>query len=57
MATIYSITADGQERYDTVRQEMIAKTIKLLQRKGALTIRVIWPYAKKHQSFAAVVAH
>lgn len=41
MATIYSITADGQERYDTVRQEMIAKTIKLLQRKGALTIRVI----------------
>lgn len=41
MSTIYSITADGQERYDTVRQEMIAKTIKLLQRKGALTIRVI----------------
>lgn len=41
MATIYSITADGQERYDTVRQEVVAKTIKILQRKGALTIRVI----------------
>jgi hypothetical protein len=40
MTTIYSIT-DGQERIDTVRQEMVAKTIKLLQRKGAEQVRVI----------------
>ena len=39
--TIYSINADGQERYDSVRPEMIAKTIKMLQRKGQLQIRVI----------------
>ena len=39
--TIYSINADYQERYDTVRSEMIAKTIKLLQRKGYLNIKVI----------------
>jgi len=32
---------DGQERLDTVRQEVVAKTIKLLQRKGALQIRVV----------------
>lgn len=41
MTTIYSMTADGQERYDSVRQEMVAKTIKLLQRKGSLNIKVI----------------
>ena len=41
MTTIYSINADGQERYDSVRPEMIAKTIKMLQRKGQLQIRVI----------------
>ncbi len=40
MATIYSIT-DGKERYDTVRQEMVAKTIKLLKRKGAEQVRVV----------------
>ena len=40
MATIYSIT-DGRERYDSVRQEVVAKTIKTLQRKGALNVRVI----------------
>jgi len=41
MTTIYSINADGQLRYDTVRQEMIAKTIKILQRKSQLNIKVI----------------
>lgn len=41
MATIYSKTADGQERYDTVRQEMVGKTINILKRKKHLNIRVI----------------
>lgn len=39
--TIYSISPDGQERMDTVRAEVIAKTIKILQRKGYLNIKVI----------------
>jgi len=42
MTTIYSITADSQERYDSVRPELVAKTIKILQRKGALNIKVVW---------------
>jgi len=41
MKTIYAINADGQERYDTIRPEMIAKTIKLLKRQGWLNIRVV----------------
>jgi hypothetical protein len=41
MTTIYSINADGRERYDTVRKEMVAKTIKILQRRGQLQIKVI----------------
>lgn len=41
MNTIYSISADGQERYDTVRSSEVAKTIKILQRKGQLNIKVI----------------
>lgn len=41
MKTIYSINADGQEQYDTVRESEIAKTIKILQRKGQFRIRVI----------------
>jgi len=41
MTTIYSINADGQERYDTVRPSEVAKTIKLLQRKGQLKIKVV----------------
>jgi len=41
MLTIYSINADGQPRYDTVRQEVVAKTIKILQRRGQLNICVI----------------
>ncbi len=41
MKTIYSINADGQPRYDSVRPEMVARTIKILQRKGQLNIRVI----------------
>jgi hypothetical protein len=39
--TIHSISPDRQERYDTVRPEMIAKTIKILQRKGQLNIKVL----------------
>lgn len=41
MTTIYSINADGQERYDTVRPEMIGKTINLLKRQGWLNVRVV----------------
>jgi hypothetical protein len=41
MTTIYSTNMDGQERYDSVRPEVVAKTIKILQRRGALNIKVI----------------
>ena len=41
MTTIYSINADGQERYDSVQAEVVAKTIKILQLRGQLNIRVI----------------
>ena len=40
MTTIYSRNADGQERYDTIRPEMVAKTIKILQRKS-VEVRVV----------------
>jgi len=39
--TIYSISAEGQPRYDSVRPEKVAETIKRLQNKGALNIKVI----------------
>lgn len=42
MTTIYSINADGQERYDTVQPEMVGKTINILKRKGQLNVRVVW---------------
>jgi len=41
MTTIYSITADGQERYDTVHPDNVAKTINILKNKGNLNIKVI----------------
>lgn len=41
--TIYSIDADMRERYDTVRREKIAETIKRLQNKGRSQIRVLPP--------------
>jgi hypothetical protein len=41
MTTIYSINADGQERYDSVRPELVAKTIKLLKNKGWFNVRVV----------------
>jgi hypothetical protein len=41
MTTIYSISPDRQERYDTVRPELVAKTIKILQRRGQLNIKVL----------------
>lgn len=41
MPTIHSISPDGQERYDTVHEDNVAKTIKLLQRQGQLKIKVI----------------
>lgn len=41
MKTIYSRNADGQERYDTVHPNNVAKTIKILQRKGQYDIKVI----------------
>lgn len=43
MPTIYSIDADGQERYDTVRPSEVGKTINILKRKGQLKIRVLPP--------------
>lgn len=39
--TIYSMSPDRAERYDTVRPEMVAKTIKILQRRGQLNIKVL----------------
>jgi hypothetical protein len=41
MTIIYSMSADRQERYDSVRPEVVAKTIKVLQRKGQLNIKVL----------------
>lgn len=41
MTTIYSISPDGQERYDTVHPDNVAKTIKILQNKKQLNIKVI----------------
>jgi len=41
MITIYSRSADGYERYDSVHESNIAKTIKQLQHKGQLNIKVI----------------
>lgn len=41
MPTIYSIDGDGRERCDSVRPEMVAKTIKILKRKGQLQVRVL----------------
>jgi len=39
--TIYSISPDRGERYDTIRPEKVAETIKRLKNKGALNIKVI----------------
>jgi len=41
MTTIYSIDADGRERYDSVRQSEVGKTINILKRKGQLRVSVI----------------
>lgn len=41
MNTIYAISPDGQERYDTVCSTELAKRIKILQRQGWLNIKVI----------------
>lgn len=40
MITITSRNADGQLRQDTVHESNIAKTIKILQRKGQYDIKV-----------------
>lgn len=39
--TIASISADGQERLDTVRSSEVARVIKMLKQKGYLNIKVI----------------
>ena len=39
--TIYSIDANGRERYDTVARDKVAETIKRLQNKGQLQIKVL----------------
>jgi hypothetical protein len=41
MTTIISRNGDGQLRQDSVHESNIAKTIKILQRKGQYDIRVI----------------
>jgi len=41
MTTIYSINANGQERYDTVEPSQVAKKIKTLQNQGQLQVKVI----------------
>jgi hypothetical protein len=41
MTTIYAINADGQERYDSVHPDRVAKRIKELRRQGWLNVRVI----------------
>ena len=41
MKTIYAISPEGKERYDTVRASEVAKRIKMLQRAGWLNIKVI----------------
>ncbi len=40
MKTIYSKNADGVERYDTVRPEIVARKIKEL-RRNSIEVRVI----------------
>lgn len=41
MTTIYAINADGQERYDSVRPEVVGRRIKELRRQGWLNVRVV----------------
>ena len=41
MTIIYSMSADGKERIDTVHPDNVAKTIKILQNKRQLNIKVI----------------
>jgi hypothetical protein len=41
IATIYSISPDGFERYDIVRPETVGKRITLLKRQGYHEVRVV----------------
>lgn len=41
MTTIYSISPDGQERYDTVHPDNVGKKINILKRTGQLKIKVV----------------
>jgi hypothetical protein len=41
MTTIYSISPEGKERYDTVESSQVAKKIKMLKNAGWLNIKVI----------------
>lgn len=41
MTTIYSITPNRQERYDSVRPERVAEIIKRRRDEGCLNIHVI----------------
>ena len=41
MPTIYSIDANGRERYDTVAAERVAEIIKRRQNEGALKVKVL----------------
>ena len=52
MTTIISRNADGQMRQDSVHQDNIAKTIKILQRKGQYDIRVIWNIMSKSMTLS-----
>lgn len=48
MTTIYSRNADGQERYDTVLPERVAKTIKQLRNRGQFDVRVVPNVVSRH---------
>lgn len=41
MPTVYSLDANRQIRYDTVRQERVAEIIKRRQHEGCLEVRVV----------------
>jgi len=41
MTTIYSLDANRQERYDTVRPDRVAEIIKRRQNEGAIKVHVL----------------
>lgn len=56
MTTIYSIDANGQERYDTVHPDNVGKQINILKRRGQLKIQVIKNNMEDYRTGQKVVA-